>query len=158
MTQTGIVYWERRRGSFLKNDCNEWLREVLRRCPEPRHELVVLCDNAPVHTSLERVTEEGEFAGVTLLRLAPYSAPLNPIEHIWSAMKAQLKQQMSTTFGEMARVTPGLTQTEHRLRYLESKIDTAMATVTPRTCLRACNHVQRHFPGCLAREDLPVGQ
>ena len=82
MTQTGIVYWESRRGSFKKDDCNQWLREALRRCPEPREELVVVCDNAPVHSALEQVTEEEEFAGVNILRLAPYSAPLNPIEHI----------------------------------------------------------------------------
>ena len=61
-------------------------------------------------------------------------------------MKADLKQKMPAMFGELLQTTPGLTQTEHRLRYLESKIDRAMATVTPRACLRACNHVQRHLP------------
>lgn len=120
--------------------------------------MIVVCENAPVHAALERVTEDEDFAGVTLLRLAPYSAPLNPIEHVWSTMKADLKQKMPAMFGELLQTTPGLTQTEHRLRYLESKIDRAMATVTPRACLRPCNHVQRHFPRCLALEDLSMGQ
>ena len=158
MSQTGIVYWERRRGSFRKDACNQWLREALSRCPEPREEIVIVCDNAPVHVDLEQVTEEDEFQGVSILRLAPYSAPLNPIEHVWSAMKAELKQEMSATFADMLRTAPGLSQTEHRLRYLEGKIDRAMASITQRTCLRAYNHVQRHLPGCLALEDLPMGR
>ncbi|KAF0302272.1 hypothetical protein FJT64_025624 [Amphibalanus amphitrite] len=101
---------------------------------------------------------EEEFAGVEILRLAPYSAPLNPIEHIWSSVKATIKQEMSASFYEMLNTPPDLTQTEHRLRFLERKIDVAMAAVTPRACLRACNHVQRHFPRCLAMDDLPVGE
>ena len=108
--------------------------------------------------ALEEVMEEKEFAGVNILRLALYSAPLNTIEHIWSSVKATIKQEMSASFHEMMNTPPGLTQTEHRLRYLERKIDAAMAGVTPRACLRACNHVQRHFRRCLAVEDLPVGE
>ena len=38
ISQTGLVYWERRRGSFLKEDCAEWLRQALRRCEEPYHQ------------------------------------------------------------------------------------------------------------------------
>ena len=34
VTQTGLIYWQRKRGSYRKEDCAEWLREVLRRCPE----------------------------------------------------------------------------------------------------------------------------
>ena len=41
-------------------------------------DIVVVCDNAPAHSALEEVIEEEEFAGVNILRLAPYSAPLNP--------------------------------------------------------------------------------
>ena len=159
ITRTGIVYWERRRGSFRKEDCCQWLREALRRCHElPKDIVIVVCDNAPAHLALEEVTEEEEFAVVSFLRLNPYSAPLNQIEHIWSSVKATIKQELSASFCEMMNTPPELTQTEHRLRYLERKIDAAMAGVTPRACLRACNHVQRHFPRCLAVEDLPVGE
>ena len=75
-------------------------------CPEPREEIAVVCDNAPVRAALEQVTEEDEFEGVNILRLAPYSKPLNPIEHIWSAMKAELKREMSATFAEMLQIAP----------------------------------------------------
>ena len=67
----GIVYWERRRRSFKKDACNQWLREALRRCPGPWEEIVIVCDNAPVHAAVEQVTEEDEFESVNILRLAP---------------------------------------------------------------------------------------
>lgn len=156
--QTGLVFWERRRGSFLKEDCAEWLRQALRRSDEPYDQLAVVCDNAPVHAGLERVVEEDEFAGVLLIRSAPYSAPLNPIEECWSVMKAAMKREMAASFTEMMETAPGLTQQEHRLRYLESKIDDAMPRITPLVCLRSCNHVQRHFAACMALTDLAMGE
>ena len=126
--------------------------------PEDPGELVVVCDNAPVHTALEAVFEEnGMFAGAQLLRLAPYSAPMNPIEIIWSAVKANIKRELAATLDQVLNTEPGMTQVEHRLRHLETKTDTAMATVTPRMCLRACNHIQTYFPGCLEELDLPMG-
>ena len=30
ISQTGLVYWERRRGSYIKADCCDWLRRLLR--------------------------------------------------------------------------------------------------------------------------------
>ena len=92
-----------------------------------------------------------------IIRTAPYSAPLNPIEECWSAMKAAMKGTMATTFNEMMATEAGLTQTEHRLRYLERHIDAAMPRITPLMCMRACNHVQKHFAGCVALLDLAMG-
>ena len=157
INQTGLVYWERRRGSFRKDDCCEWLRRALRHCPEPMDSIVVVCDNAPVHTDLETVQTEPEFEGVEVIRTAPYSAPLNPIEECWSAMKAAMKSSMAASFDQMMTPETGLTQTEHRLRYLERHIDAAMPRITPIMCMHACNHVQKHFAGCLALMDLAMG-
>ncbi|KAF0292848.1 hypothetical protein FJT64_009220 [Amphibalanus amphitrite] len=157
ISQTGMVYWERRRGSFRKEDCCEWLRRALRHCPEPMENVVVVCDNAPAHTDLEAIQAEPEFEGVQILRTAPYSAPLNPIEECWSAMKAAMKNSMTASFQEMMTPETGISQTEHRLRYLERNIDAAMPRITPIMCMHACNHVQKHFAGCLALMDLAMG-
>ena len=46
----------------------------IRELEEPIQDVVV-CDNAPVHVSLQDVMEEEEFEGAQFLRLAPYSAP-----------------------------------------------------------------------------------
>ena len=116
ISQTGPVYWERRRGSFRKEDCLEWLRRALRHCNEDMDRIAVVCDNAPAHVSLETIQEEPEFEGVEIIRTAPYSAPLNPIEECWSAVKAAMKGGMASSFAEMMATEVGLTQTEHRLR------------------------------------------
>lgn len=155
MSQTGMIHWERRRGSFRKEDCGQWLRRTLQACHPPLEQVTVICDNAPAHTDLETVV--AEFPGVELLRTAPYSAPLNPIEAVWSSMKASMKAAMAASFDEMMNTAPGLTQQEHRLRFLEARIDAAMERITPVMCLQFCNHVQRHYAGCMALADLSMG-
>ena len=155
MSQTGMIYWERRRGSFRKEDCGQWLRRTLQACTVPLDQVTVTCDNAPVHTGMETVVEE--FPGVELLRTAPYSAPLNPIEAVWSSMKASMKADMASSFHQMLNTAPGLSQQEHRLRFLEARIDAAMEHITPVMCLQFYNHVQRHYAGCMALADLSMG-
>ena len=89
-TQTGLIYWQKRRGSYKKEDCCEWFRRLFCKLSEPLANVVIVCDNAPIHVSLEKVLEEEAFEGATLLRLAPYSAPLNPIEECWSVVKSEI--------------------------------------------------------------------
>ena len=155
MSQTGLIHWERRRGSFRKDDCAEWLRRALQACPVPLDQITVVCDNAPVHTDLEMVV--AEFPGLELLRTAPYSAPLNPIEAVWSSMKSSMKRDLACSFSNMMDTPQGLSQQEHRLRYLESKIDAAMGQITPVMCLQFYNHVQRHYAGCMVLANLAMG-
>lgn len=159
ISQTGLVYWERRRGSYKKEACNAWMRELLRRVQEPMDRVVVVCDNAPVHAGLETVFEEEEFRGATLLRTGPYSAPLNPIEECWSVLKAEMKRRLAAEMLRLVYTPPpeGLTQTEHHLRHLEGIIDASVPLVTPMLCLSTFNHVQRHFAACLALHDLAMG-
>lgn len=158
ISQTGMVYWERRRGSFRKEDCKNWVRCMLRASQCPMGRLVLVCDNAPCHSGLEEVFEEDEFRGAVLLRMGPYSAPLNPIEEVWSVVMADIKRRMSSSMANLLRPTPSdITQGEHRMRHLEGAIDAAMPAVTPMLCLSTCNHVQRHFAACLALSHLGMG-
>ena len=48
---------------------------------------IVVCDNAPCHPALEEVMEEEELEGARLLRLGPYSAPVNPMDEVWNVLK-----------------------------------------------------------------------
>ena len=159
ISQRGLVYLERRRGSYTKEESREWTRRMLRAAQEPYDNVLVVCDNAPCHAGLEEVFMEEEFRGAQLLRLAPYSAPLNPIEEVWSTMKADMKRQLAEAMPQLLREpTPeGLTQAEHRLRRLEATIDLSVERVTPMLCMRVCNHVQRHFAACIALRDLAMG-
>ena len=156
---TGLVYWERRRGSYLKQDCHQWLRNLLLQLQEPLQNVVIVCDNAPVHSELELVAEEEEFEGVEILRLAPYSAPLNPIEECWSVLKSHVKQEMAATMPQMLNATlpAGMTQVEFRLQFLEDIIDRKISTITPSKCCNCINHVKKHYSNCIQMVDLKMG-
>ena len=137
ITQTGLIYWQKRRGSYKKEDCCEWFRRLLCKLSEPLANVVIVCDNAPIHVSLEKVLEEEAFEGATLLRLAPYSAPLNPIEECWSVVKSEIKKLLNVTRNDILNHTPsGITLTEYRPRHLEGIIDQSMAKITPTLCMK----------------------
>ena len=51
--QTSLVYWERRRGSYTKEECHGWTRLMLRAAAIPMEQAVVVVDNAPCHSGLE---------------------------------------------------------------------------------------------------------
>ena len=91
ISQPGFIYWERRRGSYRKDDCCQGLRSLLRQVHKPMSDVVIVRDNVPVHVSLESVLAEEKFYGALLLRLALYSAPLNPIKDCWSIVKSVIK-------------------------------------------------------------------
>jgi transposase len=59
------------------------------RWPEPNSVLVM--DNASIHRS-ERLEQMCVDAGVRLLKLAPYSPDMNPIEELFPEIKTYLKQ------------------------------------------------------------------
>jgi transposase len=55
----------------------------------------VILDNARIHKST-KVKELIEEAGCRLLYLPPYSPDFNPIEHLWSALKKNLRTHNTT--------------------------------------------------------------
>jgi transposase len=66
-----------------------WTREVLAPCLRVGD--VVVMDNLPAHKN-PRVAEAIEAAGARLVYLPPYSPDFNPIEPMWSKVKASLNQ------------------------------------------------------------------
>lgn len=58
---------------------------------------IVIMDNLPSHKS-QRVTDAIEGAGCTLVYLPPYSPDFNPIENMWSKVKACLRKARARTY------------------------------------------------------------
>ena len=121
-------------------------------------DVVIVCDNVPVHVSLQSVLVEEEFNGSLVPRLPLYSTPLIPIEECWSVVKLVIERQLNITLPDSLNIPPvGITQTEHRLRHLENIIDLSKHNVTPILCMKTCNHVQKHFHNCLSLVNLKMG-
>lgn len=65
--------------------------------PELNRGDIVIMDNARPHKS-QRVTEAIEGVGCTLVYLPPYSPDFNPIENMWSKVKACLRKACARTW------------------------------------------------------------
>ena len=58
---------------------------------------IVVMDNLPAHKS-QRVTQAIQAVGCSLVYLPPYSPDFNPIENMWSKVKASLRKAAARTF------------------------------------------------------------
>jgi transposase len=158
LTQQGLVNFTRRRGAYHHGDANEWMKELLDELFKQGFSgegVALVIDNAPCHSRVEQIKEQAEYSKVDIIRLAPYSPALNPIEMAWSAIKARIKASIAEGLREPQ--PQGLTKTEHRLRVVEKCIDDARQVVTPAMAQAFCNRVQRHHAACLREEDISVG-
>lgn len=152
ITAAGVVTMDRQRGSFTAETANNWIRQVMdiwQNQGNQLEDLVIVCDNAPCHSHLEEAINE---TNATLLRLAPYSPMLNPIENIWSKIKSFVKANLRVPV--VGR--PGVI--EQRLQYLEGIIDEAKQTIVGGDCARAAQHSTIHHATALAQENMAVGR
>ena len=63
---------------------------------------ILIMDNLPAHKSA-RITQAVEDAGCRLVYLPPYSPDWNPIENMWSKVKAILRKTAGRTFDAVAK-------------------------------------------------------
>ncbi|XP_046803550.1 uncharacterized protein LOC124419134 [Lucilia cuprina] len=148
---SGVIKMCLKRGSFNANAANGYVEDVFRKWEDLGNnlsELVVVCDNAPCHSKLERLFENSE---ATLLRLSPYSPMLNPIETIWGKIKAHVKSKI--TIPNTAPPNVG----EQRLIYLESLIDEGITQITVGDCSRAIQHSTTFHQAAADMQNMPVG-
>ena len=86
------------------------LLSVWERTGKQRGNLVLVCDNAPCHSSIDDVLS----GGATLLRLSPYSPALNPIETVGVRRELRVPQVQGFGVGEQ------------RLAYLEEVVQSSL--------------------------------
>jgi len=162
ISQNGLEYWEKRRGHYKKEEACNFVKRLIRTIVGNgtlAQNIVIICDNAPCLSNIERVLLEPEFQLCTILRLGPYSPQLNPIEAVWSFTKEKFKSLHAVRKNAMMEGTGrnDLTMTEFRVRYVENLIDDVMPTVTRQKCIACFNHVQGLYPRVIALQDLECG-
>ncbi|XP_022902532.1 uncharacterized protein [Onthophagus taurus] len=157
MSAMRIISFEHRRGSYKAHDCKQWLRRLIATCTADGIEKpTFIIDNAPVHSNLESELEPEE--DIEIVRLAPYSYLLNPIELLWSSFKSSVKVQMQERMQEILNYrrvnNQGLTLHEYRMRILEEISDRAIQEVQQQHLLRYSNHVERYYAAALQQENI----
>ena len=107
----------------------------------------MVVDTAPCHSNIEE-----EFLGCEVLRLGPYSPMFNPIEQVWSLIKAYIKQELAAKIVSILAMErrDGLSITEQRARALTSLIEEELGTVTPEVCNRFITGIQSKIPAAVA--------
>ena len=60
----------------------------------PHNQITIVMDNLSAHHS-KKTKEFLNQNKVDILYMSPYSSPLNPIEHLWSAFKTKWRKHMS---------------------------------------------------------------
>jgi transposase len=156
MSQFGIEKLEVRRGSFTAQAAAQLIEDFVTVwiAANPHLNLCIVIDNAPAHARIDEIV--GRHLRLTVLRLAPYSYLLNPIEMLWSALKAGVKRFLS---GNMVEILDnsnlnGLTMKEARLRRLEEAIQSGISSIVMHDCLHYVQHVSKHYRGCELLHDI----
>ncbi len=115
----------------------------------------MVIDNAPCHSGIESLFDDPEFAGHSLLRLGPYSPMLNPIEHVWSVLKAYVKRILSERLTNITTENGnGLSVRELRTRCLERIIGEGVNSLEPYDVNRFITGIQRLIPNVLEMQDV----
>ena len=150
-----IVRFTTKRGAFKSGDCVEWFQSLIEDCQTAGiTDPTFIIDNAPAHVRIDQLIEEHPH--VKLLRLAPYSYLLNPIELLWSVYKSHVKRMLRDRMPEIRNFAslPGLSVTEQKMRELEEIANRAITNVTPAMLLGFTNRVERYYPMATRQEDL----
>ena len=153
----GLIHHEVRRGSFHREDACEWLRACFRKAFKVyRRPVVIVIDNAPCHSRVEEILTDEEFSRNKILRLAPYSPMLNPIEQVWFVIKANVKRNIAENSNQMLSddARGQLSVREFRLQFLEKFIEAAIRLTDPSLCCSNIAHIQSKLASALAEEDI----
>ncbi|KAH9123387.1 hypothetical protein AeMF1_005607, partial [Aphanomyces euteiches] len=149
---------ERRYGSNTSTSMKDFMADMLRAITNlvELERVVVVLDNAPCHSGIEEVFSSQEFSGATLLRLAPYSPMLNPIENVFSTFKAEVRKILRRDRRLLLTVPHGSTIRGHRAAMLESAADLAVAVITASLCWSCFQHTRQFYAAVMNLEDCAV--
>ena len=78
-----------------------YIRQIL--CPTLSRNDIVIMDNLRVHKA-QGIIEAIEATGAKLLYLPPYSPDFNPIEKMWSKIKAHLRKEKARSHKHLNKV------------------------------------------------------
>lgn len=97
----------------------------------------------------------GEFKEKKIIRLAPYSPMLNPIEPVWSVIKLKVKSLLAEQIPTLLREENHVGfRVEFRAGELENIVQRGVVEISNGLCNRFLAKVQTFIPNVLNLEDV----
>ena len=135
-----------RRGAFKAADFNSWVEDLIASCSSQGIDApTLIIDHAPAHARMEEIVAEHE--NVQMIRLAPYSYLLNPIELVWSSFKSHVKRDLRERMTGLAEMqgAGGFAINEQRMRHLERLAGEAIGNFTPGMYANFAHRVDKYY-------------
>ena len=126
---------------------NEFIREI----SAQGQRFVLILDNAPSH---KRAYEIPLKDGQAIKFLPAYSPILNPIEELFSCVKAEVKRKMAEQKAHLLNVPERITIKEHRRNILSALVRNAFDNVKAEFCGNWERHMFSFLDDCIALRDL----
>ena len=120
---------------------NNFIKEV----SDENGEFILILDNAPAHA---RCTEVPLKQNQSIKRLPAYSPMLNPIEEMFSSVKAQIKRKLGELKEQILNVPQHTTIKEHRANILKNVAEEAFNAVTAVNCGQWERHMCSFIEPC----------
>ncbi|OAF69664.1 hypothetical protein A3Q56_02603 [Intoshia linei] len=152
-----LVHDEIKRGSFRKESAQEWMKNCLRKEKQKYNRpVVVVIDNALVHSDIKSILLIPEFSEHSFLRIGSYSPMLNPIETVWSSVNAKIKRSLVVCLVEVLHRQKNVSMTESRARTLEQLMIESINSISISTCANCIASISRYIAPALKLEDITL--
>ena len=94
-----VVHYSVKDNAFVGESFADFIEELIEKCKDLNHQKICfVMDNVRIHKTEERIREQCSSNNIDLLFLPVYSPELNPIEQVFSVLKAHIKKLLRTKY------------------------------------------------------------
>ena len=144
ITKQGIVDFQLKRGFVDPDMINSWVQNLLTKIIETANpgSIVLVCDNDPCHSQLEDNFACGINHNVSVLRMHPYSAKLNPLEYVWDIVRNTVRHAIKENHANIktGNQNPEMTLQEWRSICLDELVKSVMDLTKNGDCRQFVEH------------------
>ncbi|KAF7258007.1 hypothetical protein EG68_04754 [Paragonimus skrjabini miyazakii] len=150
MTVDGLVTFMVKQGLYTQEHCRLFVQDVLERLEAdgPTNRYVAVYDDAPCHSDLDTLLKEHD---VTVLRLTPYVAELNPLDCLWTNIRDHAREQLRIAYERVRRTNPTSNPDPVKdplMSSVEQAVITSMSLVHRAHCEKLVHEVDRFCEQC----------
>ena len=99
--EDGVIYHSVQNNAFNAETFAQFIKDLIEKCKQLHHEKICfVMDNVRMHKTEQSIKEQCSKNNIDILFLPKYSPELNPIEKVFSVLKAHIKKLLRTKYYE----------------------------------------------------------